>query len=142
MALYLGSTSIIPHGADGVWTVSTLSGALTSRGPDMALYYGSTTVIPHGAEGVWTVSTLSSQEAADVAKAEPFVSVVGHESSAEAMTSFLGVPVAVNRITIQPKTGDRFLCFRLIGRAPEWSILDRLGLGAIGFSWALLAYEG
>lgn len=108
----------------------------------MALYLMSTTVIPHGADGVWTVRTLSSQEAADVASAGPFISAVGHESSAEAMTAALGVTVEANRLTVKPVPGDRFLCLRLLIRAPEGVILDRAGLDAIGFTWALLAYEG
>ena len=110
--------------------------------PSMALYLMSTTVIPHGADGVWTMRTLSPQEAADVAKAEPFISAVGHDSSAEAMSAALGVPVTANRITVQPEPGDRFLCLRLLSRAPEGVILDRAGLDAIGFTWALLTYEG
>ena len=105
------------------------------------LYLMSTTVIPHGADGTWTMATISPREAAHIAGVQPFISAVGHDSSAEAMTAALGVQVAANRITVAPVPGDEFLCLRLLSRAPEGVILDRAGLDAIGFSWALLSYN-
>jgi hypothetical protein len=108
----------------------------------MALYLMSTTVIPHGADGTWTMATISPREAAHIAGVQSFISAVGHDSSAEAMTAALGVQVAANRITVAPVPGDEFLCLRLLSRAPEGVILDRLALEQIGFSWALLRYKG
>lgn len=102
----------------------------------------STTVIPHGADGTWTMKTISPEEAAHIAAEEPFISAVGHTSSAEAMSAALGVAIEANRITVVPEPGDQFLCLRLLSRAPEGVILDRAGLDAIGFTWALLSYEG
>jgi hypothetical protein len=108
----------------------------------MTLYLMSTTVIPHGADGTWTMATISHREAAHLASGQPFVSAVGHDSSAEAMTAALGVQVAANRITVTPVPGDQFLCLRLLSRAPEGVILNRSELDAIGFSWARLSYQG
>ena len=101
----------------------------------------STTVIPHGADGVWRMQSIAPAEAAQIAS-QPFTSAVGHTSSAEAMAAALGVPVGANRITVAPEPGDRFLCLRLHSRPPEGQILNRAALEAIGFSWALLTYEG
>lgn len=109
--------------------------------PSQMLYLMSTTVIPHGADGAWRMESLSPQQAAQIAQ-EPFVSAVGHASSAEAMAAVLAVPVAPNRITVEPEPGDRFLCLRLLSRPPEGQILDRAAMEQIGFSWALLSYEG
>lgn len=108
----------------------------------MPLYLMSATVIPHNADGTWTVKTLTKEQAIEWATEKPFVSAVGHDSSAEVMTVALGVPVKANRITVSPNRGDKFLCLRLLSRPPEGVILDRAGLDAIGFSWALLSYEG
>lgn len=105
------------------------------------LYLMSTTVIPPGADGTWTMTTITPEQAAELAANEPFVSAVGHDSSAEAMTAALGVPVKANRIAVVPKPRDRFLCLRLLGRAPEGVVLDRAGLDAIGFAWVLLEYH-
>lgn len=106
------------------------------------LYLMSTTVIPHGADGDWNMETITPEEAANIATGEEFTSAVGHDSSAEAMTAALGVEVKANRLVVSPEPGDRFLCLRLLGRAPEGVILDRAGLDAIGFTWALLSYYG
>ena len=109
----------------------------------MSLYLMSTTVIPHGADGTWMMATLSPETAsAIVADGNHFISAVGHESSAELMSAALGVEVKANRITVVPQPGDRFLCLRLLSRAPEGVILDRAQLDEIGFAWAFLSYEG
>jgi hypothetical protein len=109
------------------------------------LYLMNCTVIPHGADGVWQMGTVSADRAAVIA-AEALIrgqlmSAVGHQSSADAMAAVLDVPVQMNRITVEPVPGDRFLCLRLLSRAPEGVILDREQLEEIGYSWALLSYE-
>lgn len=87
------------------------------------------------------MTTLSPEQAAHIAAEKPFVSAVGHVSSAEAMSAALGLTVEANRITVTPQPGDQFLCLRLLSRAPEGVILDRDGLESIGYTWALLSYE-
>lgn len=105
------------------------------------LYLMSTTVIPHGADGAWVMSTVTPEHARLVV-ADEHISAVGHESSATAMSAVLGIPVAANRLTVQPEPGDQFLCMRLHSRPPEGVVLDREQLEQIGFSWALLEYYG
>lgn len=106
------------------------------------LYLMSTTVIPHSADGVWRMATLAPEAAAELARSTPWTSAVGHASSAEAMALALGVEIEANRLTVAPQPGDTFLCMRLHRRPPEGVILDRAQLEALGFSWALLSYEG
>ena len=106
------------------------------------LYLMSTTVIPHGADGVWRMATITAAEAVDLVHAGEWTSAVGHESSADAMSAALGAPVAMNRLTVEPQPGDSFLCLRLHRRPPEGAILSRDQLEELGFSWALMAYEG
>jgi hypothetical protein len=105
------------------------------------LYLMSTTVIPHSADGVWAMSTVSAERACQLA-ASDHTSAVGHESSAAAMSAALGIPVAANRLTVQPVPGDQFLCMRLHSRPPEGVVLDREQLEQIGYSWALMEYYG
>jgi hypothetical protein len=105
------------------------------------LYLMSTTVIPHGADGAWMMNTVTAKHACVLAAGE-HISAVGHESSAAAMSAALGIPVAANRLTVQPVPGDQFLCMRLHGRPPEGVVLDREQLEQIGYSWALLEYCG
>ncbi len=101
----------------------------------------STTVIPHGADGTWMMITVSTDQAREIARDE-HVSAVGHQSSADAMSAVLGITVAANRLTVKPEPGDEFLCLRLRRRPPEGVVLNLQQLEAIGFSWALLRYDG
>ena len=43
-----------------------------------------------------------------------FISTVGYEQTAEALTQLLGVPVPVDRRTIAMQSGDEALVFRLV----------------------------
>lgn len=43
-----------------------------------------------------------------------FISTIGYAETAEALTQLTGVPVAVNRTTIQMAPGDEALVFRLV----------------------------
>ena len=96
------------------------------------MYLCSTTVIPSGAYGTWDVGPLSLNQAKLLVRAMEFESAVGHESTAEVMTNLLEVEVSMNRLTIVPKDGDSFVCFKLDRRPPEGAILDRETLEAVG----------
>lgn len=109
--LYLMNTTVIPHGADGLWIMATIT-----------------------AEHARVV-------ASSAAAIGQLTSAVGHESSAAAMAAALGMPVEANRITIAPEPGDEMLCLRLHSRPPEGVVLDAQQLAQIGFSWALLSYQ-
>ena len=104
------------------------------------LYLMSTTVVPHNADGIWRMQTIGADYAVDLVTGGEWISAVGHESSAAAMSAILGVPIAMNRITVTPEPGDSFLCLRLHSRPPEGVILDTAQMESIGFSWALMTY--
>lgn len=110
--LYLLNTTVIPHGADGLWVMRTVT-----------------------AEWAQAVA----EAAAEVGQLR---SAVGHSASAEAMTAALGMPVTCNRITVVPEPGDELLCMRLHSRPPEGVVLSSAQLEATGYSWALLSYQG
>ena len=105
------------------------------------LYIMSTTIIPASAVGAWEVVPVTLACAQRIVKDHPFLSAVGHQSTAEIMTELLQQEVAMNRITVEPEVGDRFLCFKLDNRPPEGAILDRDTLEAIGFSWVIMQYQ-
>jgi hypothetical protein len=67
-------------------------------------------------------------------------SAVGHAATAEAMTTLLGLEIQANRITVRPRKGDTFLCFKLKQRPPEGAILDLAQLEALGFEWVFMEY--
>lgn len=107
----------------------------------MTIYLCSTTVIPAGAYGTWQVQPLTLEDARIIAQELDFVSAVGHASTAEVMTSLLEVGVYMNRLNIQPKHGDYFICFKLDSRPPEGAILDRETLEGLGYSFVIMLYH-
>ena len=107
----------------------------------MTMYLCSTTVIPAGAYGTWDVGPLRLEQARLLAGAMDFVSAVGHQSTAEVMSSLLEVEVPVNRLNVQPVDGDSFLCFKLNSRPPEGAILDRETLESLGYGFVIMVYH-
>lgn len=69
------------------------------------------------------------------------VSAIGHESTAQAMSTILGYPVEVNRINAQMQPGDKAIILRIRGRLPEGQILDAAALDAIGFDFQIMTAE-
>ena len=108
----------------------------------MTLYVLNTTVIPSGTDGIWETSIISVEAARYNIKSFSFVSAVGHESTAEIMTELLGVEIPVNRIAVKPLPGDRLLCFKLKGRAPEGVILNQNQIEDLGYEWVIMTYHG
>jgi hypothetical protein len=68
----------------------------------------------------------------------PRLSAVGHESTAQIVSSLLGETVAVNRIQYVQEVGDHAICFKLNGRAPEGVILSAEEIEKIGYSFLYL----
>jgi hypothetical protein len=112
----------------------------------MATYLMSTTVIPASAFGAWRMDPIALEDLQVLLHSENagagYTSAVGHESTAQIMAELLGLPVAANRITVEPKKGDVFYCFKLDRRPPEGAILDRSQLEKLGYSWARMHYIG
>ena len=102
------------------------------------LYVMNTTIIIN--DGVYSMKTISIEEAKELLASNPnFVSAIGHQSTAEIISSVLGVTVPTNRINASfEEAGDRALCFKLNSRPKEGSILSLKDLQEIGFSWKLL----
>jgi hypothetical protein len=67
-----------------------------------------------------------------------FESAVGHESTAQILTTLLGVEVPMNRIFFQQQAGQEALVFKLNGRPPEGTILTAEEITAIGYSFMKL----
>lgn len=70
--------------------------------------------------------------------APPFQSAVGHQATADILTELLEVPVPLNRINYEQQIGERAVVFKLRGRPPEGSILNREQIETIGYDFGLL----
>lgn len=54
-----------------------------------------------------------------------FVSAIGHESTAQFLSTLLEVPVNINRIRIEMQPGDQALVFRFMVRLEEGKVFNR-----------------
>lgn len=106
------------------------------------LYLMNASVIPAGSDGIWETVTIETESARMNLRRFEWVSAVGHESSAQVMSKALRVEIPCNRIQVSPEPGDRLLCFKLNGRAPEGVVLNEGQLLELGFSWNLMIYHG
>jgi hypothetical protein len=68
----------------------------------------------------------------------PLLSAIGHQSTADVLTTLLGVSVPVNRIEYRQEPGDLAVVFKLRGRPPEGKILAREEVESIGYDFGLL----
>lgn len=104
----------------------------------MKLYVMNTTIIVN--DGVYSMKTISLDEARNILVSNPdFISVIGHSSTAEIISTTLGITVPENRVNASfEEVGDKALCFKLNSRPKEGSILSLQDLQEIGFSWKLL----
>jgi hypothetical protein len=107
------------------------------------LYVMNTTVVPSGCDGIWEAIAIPLESAKlNLQEFSGWESAVGHNSTAALMGGLLGTTVPVSRIQVIPKPGDRLLCFKLKGRAPEGVILSKEEIEKIGYEWVLLLYHG
>lgn len=66
-------------------------------------------------------------------------SAIGHQSTADIMTTLLGVDVSVNRQMFTQEVGQQALVFKLNGRPEEGKILTAAEIEAIGYKFQLLS---
>ena len=81
------------------------------------------------------------QATMDEAKAmvsDGFQSAIGHQSTADVISTLLGVKISMNRIIYKQNKGDQALVFKLNGRPEEGKILSVKDIEVIGYSWGVL----
>lgn len=89
--------------------------------------------------GVFQFEPISIEAArALVQQASDVVSAIGHEATADLMTSDLGIIVEFIRNEVQFQVGEVALVFRLKNRLPEGRILDRSDLTGVEYEYGLL----
>lgn len=66
------------------------------------------------ASGVYRYHLVTRTEARAWASAAPWVSTIGYEQTAEALSEIIGTPVPVSRVAIAMVPGDEALVFRLV----------------------------
>lgn len=103
----------------------------------MAKYVFNTTIVVNN--GTYRLSDISVEKAREILADGNFVSAIGHESTANIISTVLGIEVPMNRVNASfDNVGDLAVCFKLNSRPKEGSILSYEDLVEIGFSWKLL----
>lgn len=90
------------------------------------------------ATGEYKLSDISLDEAREIVAENDIDSAVGHQSTAEIMTTLLGREIPVNRQMFEQKPGQYALVFKLNGRPQEGKILTAEEIEQIGYKFQLL----
>ena len=88
--------------------------------------------------GIFELKDITLQEAQQLVKDNNILSAVGHQSTADILTTLLGVQVPMNRIMFEQEVGQKCLVFKLNGRPEEGKILTQQEIEEIGYKFQLL----
>lgn len=88
--------------------------------------------------GAYNYHSISLLDAQQIVENNPFQSAIGHQATADILTSLLGVTVPMNRIQYSQQQGDTALVFKLKGRAEEGKILTVAEIEEMGYEFGLL----
>jgi Domain of unknown function (DUF1874) len=90
------------------------------------------------ADGSYTLSTITLAEARSLIADREIISAVGHQSTADILTTLLGRDIPVNRIEFTQEREQAAIVFKLRGRPPEGVILSAEQVEAIGYDLKIL----
>jgi c-di-GMP-related signal transduction protein len=108
------------------------------------LYVLNSATLPLKERGRYLIKAreLTVKEASEMLKSEPFISAVGHESTAKALSNVFGVTIPYNRTQITLQPGDKLISIILKKRLPEGIVLKTVEeLEQIGYSIWLFEVE-
>lgn len=98
------------------------------------------------ADGAWELRTIDAVQAADLAaryaNTGQITSYIGHEATAQLISTILGIDVPVNRVPFEQQVGQEALVFKVNGRSAEGRILTLTDLHDIGFTFKVLRRTG
>ena len=89
-------------------------------------------------EGTFTLKDITLEEAKNLVTENKILSAVGHQSTADILTTLLETEIPMNRIQFAQETGQKALVFKLNGRPEEGKILTAEEIHQIGFKFQLL----
>lgn len=89
-------------------------------------------------EGTIRQSRIGVDAARKLVAEQGFISAIGHQATASALTDLLGQPISVNRIEFEQQVGQLAIVLRLKSRPPEGAILNREEMERIGFELLLM----
>ena len=90
------------------------------------------------AEGTYELKDITLSEAKTLIEKQELDSAVGHQSTADVMTTLLAIKVGVDRKQIIQEAGQIALVFKLNGRVEEGKILSIEEIEKIGYKFQRL----
>lgn len=88
--------------------------------------------------GTYELQNITLQEAQQLVKDNDILSAVGHQSTADILTTLLGTEIPMNRIMFEQQKGQKALIFKLLGRPEEGKILTTEEIEQIGYRFQIL----
>jgi Domain of unknown function (DUF1874). len=88
--------------------------------------------------GVYRISDIDFDTVRGLVKERPYISAIGHESTAEIMTELLGVEISFNRIQFEQEVNQIAIVFKLNIRPIEGVVLSKQELIEVGYSLKLM----
>jgi len=107
----------------------------------MTVYILNTLVIPidfeKHAQVMVKIRKATVEEVRQLLSRYGFISAIGHQATADLLTSLLGIEVPFNRVTIKAKPGDILVHYVLKERIPEGRVLTLDELKLLQFDLAI-----
>lgn len=88
--------------------------------------------------GIYRISDITIDDAKKLISQNGFISAIGHQATAEAISDAFNVNIPMNRINFKQQVGQKAIVFKLKNRPPEGSILCRAEIEEIGYSFKLM----
>ena len=88
--------------------------------------------------GRYELQDITLEEAQLLVQDNEILSAVGHQSTADILTTLLDTEIPMNRIQFAQETGQKALVFKLNGRPEEGKILTQQEIEEIGYKFQML----
>ncbi len=91
-------------------------------------------------EGEYSLKNITLEEAKEIVEKnrDNLDSAIGHESTAQIMSTLLDTKIDMNRQFFEQQKGQEALVFKLNGRPQEGQILNKEDIKKIGYKFQLL----
>jgi len=89
-------------------------------------------------EATLKVSEVDTITVKSLLQSRNWESCVGHQGTADILTSLLGVDIPMNRIAVKMEKGDVAIVFQLMQRVEEGKVLTKEELEALPFKFLIV----
>lgn len=102
-------------------------------------YVMNSPVMPNN--GKYDQSSVTIEKVKFILKNNPFISAIGHQSTADLLSKLTDISIPVNRIAVSLKDGDIMIVFKLKTRLSEGTILNEEELAKLEYEFSYVTYK-